>query len=327
MKSLVLLLALLAPAQDKAGAVAVVNGDVITRWDLERILRAHPGYRELQRSYQGETFRRQALPLEKEVLGILIQQKLIEQQISKQKVTLERGDEAEVERVHRLSIAKYGSEEMYRMALQQSGMTVEDDIEGIKLKVLLDKLLREEFGPEPFVSPKEIREAYSKFGEEVAEKGYLDGMLGELCVKGSLKVRQIKLPSDARAEAEAIHAKAAAGEEFGALATAHSKGPRADRGGLWEFEGPDAPFTQRRAEAIRALQPGGVSPLVEDRGAIYIIKLEERSRPRLKPYVEVRQVLHRVIAAQKRGAERQKWFKDLLNSAHVVNYLEAEAPP
>lgn len=310
------------PAQQRAGTIAEVNGEVITRLDLRRLLRGHMEYQEILRSYSGEALRRRAAGIEREVLEILVQKKLLQQEIRKKGLTIDAADEAEVDRIHRLSISRFGSEEEYRKALEMSGLTVEDEKKEIRFKVLVDKLRRQALGPEPFVTPAEIRTFYQERSEEISERGALDDDLVHFCIKGSLKVRQIRLPGSTEEAAREIREAVLGGADFADLARDHemSNGPRKEEGGLWVFEGTEASFTTKRADAVRDLQPGGISPVIQDRGYLYILKLESREPTRMKPFDEIREDVRRIMARRKRQVQQDEWFGGLLKKAHIRYY-------
>ena len=329
MKGLILvLIPFLTPAgnlQERTGVIAEVNGEVITRRDLEKGLRLDPRYLELRRSYQGQALQRRAGKIMKQTLDRLVERKLIKQEIKKQGITLDRADETEVERLHKRTIERFGSEENYRKALGQSGLTVDDELEQIRLQLLLEKLRRQAMGPEHFIRPEEIRDFYRLLEEEIASKGSLKDEKADFCRKGSLRVRQIKLAGDDLELARRIRAEAIAGKDFGELAMAHSKGPHREDGGLWAFEGDEAPFTSKRADAISILQAGEVTPVIEERDHYYILKLESRERTHLKSFDQVQEKIHQSLSIKKRIVRHREWFEDLVDKAHIVYHPLDEA--
>jgi hypothetical protein len=84
-----------------------------------------------------------------------------------------------------------------------------------------------------------------------------------------------------RRAADALRARAAAGEDFASLATQHSEDPgSASRGGDLDYFGRGRMVAQFE-EAAFALQPGQISPVVESPFGYHIIKLEDRRQQQI----------------------------------------------
>ena len=122
--------------------------------------------------------------------------------------------------------------------------------------------------------------------------------------------------ADARAQAEKLLAQLKAGTNFEELATAHSADPgSAIKGGDLGF------FTKGRMvkpfeQAVDALQqPGDLSGVVQSDFGYHIIRLEERQPLGIKPYDEVRDILHEEVV--------EKALKNAF--AEETNRLRAQA--
>lgn len=132
----------------------------------------------------------------------------------------------------------------------------------------------------------------------------------------------LRIPADAspaqrdslRQVAESLRQRAAAGEDFAALARQHSQDPgSAQRGGDLDYFGRGrmvAPFE----EAAFRLQPGEVSEVVESPFGYHVIKLEDRRQPEFGPQrEEFRQHL-----VQRAEQEAETAYLDSLTTAANV---------
>lgn len=310
--------------------IAEVNGEVITRHDLDTHLRRYTNYRDLERSFQGPALERKSREIRRQVLESLIQHKLVEQEVRKKGITLDRADEAKVERLHQSSITEqFGSEETYWKVLRSRGITMEEELKKIRLQILMEKLQRQTFGGDQFVRPGEIRDYYQRMAEEIAESGTLPDELADFCLKGSLDIRQLRLPGDGEEAIRKTREQVLRGEDFAEIIRSHplSNGPRREEGGLWSFEGTEAAFTAKRAAAIRELQLREISQVIQDRDYLYLLMVERRETARLKPFDEVQGVIHQALSRRKLDARQKEWFRGLVERAHIVHYLlEEEAP-
>ena len=77
---------------------------------------------------------------------------------------------------------------------------------------------------------------------------------------------------------------------------------------------------------MAALVPGEVSEVIEDQGALYILRLEERREAGLRDFEEIRDLIQRLVASEKRVRQQRQWFEGLLREAHIVRYLGDGAP-
>jgi len=78
--------------------------------------------------------------------------------------------------------------------------------------------------------------------------------------------------------AEEVRSRALAGEDFAALATAHSQSSTAAKGGLVQNARP-SDLDPVSAEALEALAEGEVSPVVQTASGLHLFKLERRLEP------------------------------------------------
>jgi peptidyl-prolyl cis-trans isomerase SurA len=114
--------------------------------------------------------------------------------------------------------------------------------------------------------------------------------------------------ADARQLAEDLRARLAAGESFDSLAKAHSDDASTrDLGGrIGEIE--MSGLSPAYQEALAALSPGDVSPVVLSPGGYLILNLSSRTPSRKPGYDEAKNWIRSIIEARKREKALEEWL-------------------
>jgi hypothetical protein len=121
----------------------------------------------------------------------------------------------------------------------------------------------------------------------------------------------------AAALAESVGQRAAAGEDFAALAAAYSDDPRSSAaGGVLGWFTPDDLVPEFRA-TIEALAPGGVGPILQGDGGYYVLKLLSHEEARTATLDEVRPKLREFLMNQRMEEEYRKLIDRLSGEIYV----------
>jgi parvulin-like peptidyl-prolyl isomerase len=158
-------------------------------------------------------------------------------------------------------------------------------------------------------------------GDKEVEAYYRDHPQ-EFTVPAEATVREIVLltegadPAKRRADAEAVRARAAAGEDFAALAKEVSQAGTKDSGGLLGtiHKGDIAPELEASAFSIPT---GSVSPVIEMTHGFHVLKVDARTEERLKPLEEVREATRDKIADQRYANDLQTFLDKSWNEATI----------
>jgi parvulin-like peptidyl-prolyl isomerase len=141
-----------------------------------------------------------------------------------------------------------------------------------------------------------------------AVRQYYDAHMEEFTTPAQVRVRMIVLQKGAedeqdikREEASRLIGEIDAGADFASLARSSSEGGRASRGGEWDWIEPGK-LRSELADAIRLLEPGNHSDIVETETEFYIIKLEGRKNLQLEPFDQAKADIEKQI--QKAEEER-----------------------
>lgn len=105
---------------------------------------------------------------------------------------------------------------------------------------------------------------------------YVEANKERLTTKPGFYVREIRVHS--REQAEQLRQEVVEGKaDFAALARAHSNAANADQGGLARYDEGQMPAVLENA--VRALAPGGISPVVQSNYGFHLFQLERRTQP------------------------------------------------
>ncbi|HEX5724310.1 MAG TPA: peptidylprolyl isomerase [Longimicrobiaceae bacterium] len=199
---------------------------------------------------------------------------------------------------------RFGSEQALRDALARSGRSLEEYRQSLVLETTAATLLQRYAQRElekralPHVSDEELRAFFeanrTRFGTRPANVSFQQAVIQPH-------------PSDsakatARRRAEEVLAELRAGGDFEVLARRYSDDPSKERGGDlgWFREGQMVrPFEQ----AVYAMRPGQVSPVVETEYGYHIIRLEKiRGPERQARHILIRPVLTDADVARARAS-------------------------
>lgn len=179
-------------------------------------------------------------------------------------------------------------------------------------RMLVQSFLRETLGPQVHVTQSELLNYYNR----VAPQRYVvptKVRLGLILIKKS----DSATPERAQALAEAVHSRAAGGEDFGGLAHRYSRDPLASKGGDY---GPivRGGFPVKAIEdALLGLRAGEVGPLVETEEAFYIVKALDRQEGRTVPFAEVQGALEQELRDLRYRDRVEEYTRELYRRAGV----------
>lgn len=135
--------------------------------------------------------------------------------------------------------------------------------EDLTRDLLVEKYYRQVVSRDVQVSAEEVRQYIEKNQSRLTDRpGYL--------------VREIRVQS--RDEADRLHREVTeGGRDFASIARLHSDAPNSERNGLARYEEGQLPVALDNA--VKRLNPGDVSPVIESNYGFHIFKLEQRIKP------------------------------------------------
>ena len=262
--------------------VAVVNDDVVLESELRNRLRTVVAQLRVRAT---------RLPpepvLRRQVLERLILERLQLQLAERLGI---RVDDETLNRAIRDIARRNGMDlEAFRAALERDGFSFERFREDIRSEMIIAQLQRQQVASRVTVSDREVEEFLSS-AQAQARRAYRVAHI-LIAVPETASPEQI---AAARREAEAVAARARAGEDFAALAAAHSDGQKALEGGDLGWRRADE-LPSVFADVVPRLKPGEVSEVIRSPSGFHIVKLLEvrGDEPQVVEQLRLRQILLR----------------------------------
>jgi parvulin-like peptidyl-prolyl isomerase len=256
-----------AGAQNAGVPAAKVNGTVISEARLQSGLDAYMRQRKIGAGgvFNPDFYKQ----MKRQVLDVLISQELLWQEASERGlVATDETVEAALARIRE----RYQTEGELLSKIREGGFDLETFSVDLKHRLSVQRLVVEVIAPDVAVSDEEVHAFYLANRERFSqpEQVHARHILIKVATDADDATRQA-----ARERIEAIAVEAQGGADFAELATQHSEGPTAAKGGDLGVFGRGQmvkPFEQ----VAFTLEPGAVSEPVETVFGYHVIKVEAR---------------------------------------------------
>ena len=290
--------------------VAIVNDDIIT---LSEFKEYHDSLYQMMRSQlQGEEFEKQYEREKKDMLDRMITDLLLLQLAKKKQYNVGEDVKNYVEKLKRENNIE--TDAQFQQALLQQGIQYEQFLKQIEENILRQLLISQEVDRSIVVDETEGVNYYKLNQPEFVEPE-------------EYKLRAIYLSTETRSadELEAkkteISDKAAAGQDFAALAAELGDSPLKENQGDLGFI-KKGQLDKTLEEAVAKLKVGETAPWVQAKNGWYLLKLEEKKESRLKPYDEVKKDIWEKIFMQKKSKKLAEFLTDM----KAKNYIKILKP-
>ncbi|MBI4355364.1 MAG: peptidylprolyl isomerase [Candidatus Omnitrophica bacterium] len=289
----------LAEVMDRV--LAVVNDDVITQRDLERVLVAALPSGELEQLHPGDAAWREALQQ-------LVEERLIVQ--AAKRAGLAPNQEEIARRFDEMK-QRFGSEQAYRAALAEEGLTETELQARYADQWLMQRVVEQEVRAKLRVTPTEIAQEYAQHRDAYqSQPAALVRMI-------LIKPKEGETSDAAKRRAEQIGRQAQAGVDFSDLAKRYSQGPNADEGGsLGYLEAGE--LLPALDAAVQQLKPGQISNVIEANGGWHMLKVEERRAGTTADEAAVQAKIEQRLLKQKFERAFGDWVAKLKAAAYIV---------
>jgi parvulin-like peptidyl-prolyl isomerase len=297
------------------GIVAIVNDEPVTLRDvaieMRKIVQSDPEARKMSRS-----------DLQFEALRNLVTDRMLSRVASRSAIEIDATKVDERIGDMRRSI---GSEREFSTLLSAEGMTLrdlrrffEDDLRSREYVNAYFGLARPE-GPEAprpradvDPSPREMRRYYRLHPETFT-------------LLPTVRVRRVYLsnsrhsgPEETRRAAEALRARAAAGEDFEALAREHSDlgGDAGGDLGRIVLDGKSG-HPEEMLDFARSAPIGAVSPLLGGDPGFYFVQVVERTEGRVIPFSEAQESIRGYLRTERHQQVLNRMFEEMMQEAVI----------
>jgi foldase protein PrsA len=302
-----------------AGAVALVNGEPITKAQVDQLLR------QARRSYKAQkrTFPKAGTPEYQQLLTqavqFLVQRVEFAQQAAERGIKVSDDDvEARLKQIKKQYFG--GSEKRYRAALRQQGLTDEQVRQDVGAQLTSERLFKR-VTKDIKVSDKEVRAYYGEHPELYAQPASRD--VRHILVKKKTLADSIYRQL-CGTESTCLKPKA----DFPALAKKYSTDPgtKNQGGKLTVVKGQTVPEFDKKAFALKKNE---ISTPVKTQYGFHVIQALSDVRPkRQTPFAQVKAAIRQQLLSQKQSDAQRKFLEALKEEyKSKITYAQGYAPP
>jgi len=297
-----------AGAESLYGIAAVVNEELITLRELDReyavVLK--------EQEKRGPVSPDVAARLKRDLLAAMIDKKLIKQKIKELNIVI--SEEEVRQSIEDIKRQNKMSQEALTAALLAQGISFDQYRAQMKEELERIRLMSQEVKSKIQVGEREIREYYDANSAAFSEEPTYRARHIFLKVDKKASNDEIK---KIMAKAADVMAEAKNNSDFAALATKYSDDPGAakDGGDLGTFKKGD--MLPEIESAVITMMPGEVSELVTTPAGFHIIKLEEKSAGKLKPFETVKAAINDLLYRKKSEERFKQWAEELRKGAAI----------
>lgn len=212
-------------------------------------------------------------------------------------------------------------EQKFEAALKQEGMTLDELRKNFERQVLIYRVQQDEVGSRLSITEEEARQYYLAHTQEFAQPASVT--LREILIEVPSATQQgeagVNVAQDdaAKEKATQIRARLTAGEDFAKLAGELSASPSKANGGLI---GPlqVKELSPSLQEMLKSMKPGDITQPLRTARGYQILKLETRSEDTVRPFESVRDLVADKVYAERQRTEMQKFVTRLRSQALIV---------
>jgi len=287
--------------------MAVVHDSVITRHEVAVL--TLPALDTLQRQYRGVELQRQLAQTEHDNLEQLVNRQLILHEFKTAGYSL---PESVIDELVRSRIrADYGDEITLTRTLQARGITKEQFRNQIRDQFIVRALREKNISSEIIISPHKIQLYYEQHTNDFRESD-----------KAKVRMIMLNKPNEDEAahvkgRAEEILTRLREGADFADMAKEYSEESQfAKQGGEhgWmELSG----MGKELADACGTLKVGQTSDVIETKGAICLIQMEEKNPAHVKQLSEVRDQIEKNLLLDEQKRLEKQWIDKLKKKTFV----------
>ena len=315
----ILLLSAQASPRDFNALAAVVNGNVITRSEVQEAIKHTEQMIKLTVSEDGKR-KKQLATLKENALNSLIERELILTEFKK--IGGKIREELVTQDVNKIINSERfgGDRDKFLKELVKTGMTLKR-FKDLREKILTVELMRSRQSRNVLVvTPKQIEQAYQKYGNQFREESFVHLrtlMIPKVAEDATVtKEQQLK-------HIKEIRKQIVKGESFEQMAKTYSKDSVADKGGDRGTIGEDSIELRRDLKtAAFKLDSGKLSDVIEGPFAFYLLKVETKKVGKGKPLSDkaVRDTCEKLALLDLRKEVHDRWIARLKKNASIRRF-------
>ena len=290
--------------------VAVVNDDIITYLDVQKEMSPYEAQIKAV-GYDPEKEQQMLYRVRSDVVNKLVDQKITDQEIKRYKINV--SDEEIDGNIEQIKESKLWTDEDFRKALENEGMTIESYREDLKSQSMRAKLLNMAVKANIVITKEDVAAYYESNIEKY--QGELTYHLRNIIMRVS-ETADTNMKQAVLEKMENIHAELEKGASFESLARQYSESVLAKNGGDLGVL-PYKDFSPQLKEALDGLSKGQYTAVLDtDQGyQIFYIEnmLKENEMPLEAVYSEIEKTLYKELS-EKAFIE---WLEALRETSHI----------
>ena len=293
------------------GVAVIVNDRVITYQEIKDLI--GPEIALLERRYARDmaTLEQKVLKLQEDAIQQLVEHELILHDFGTAGYNLP--ESIIDEEIKRRIRTQFGDRITMTKTLQARGMTYEKFREKIREQIIVSQLRSLHVSSSIIISPYKLEEYYRENQKEFSvEEEIRLRMIVINQPEGAVEGRATKL-------AKEILLKLEAGTPFEEMAKVYSEGSKAAEGGDWGWVQKSV-LRDDLSDIAFSLAKGQRSGVVSTPGAAFIMKVEDRRLPRVRPLSEVADQIEQKLLAEER-ARLQDQYISRLEKKQFIRYF------
>lgn len=212
-------------------------------------------------------------------------------------------------------------------ALRQQGTTLQRELDRKRREEVITIYERRKFLPQVHTTRKELMRYYRENEDEFSLPGKVHMKLIEVRPEKLLEnpsradEHQRQLAREkALAKAEEAFGRLRRGFDFEAVATDYSDGIKAKKGGDWGDMTPGSFGVEQINDALKEMEAGQISEVIETERSFYIVKAENIRRPQTITFEQAQEQIRRKIDSEKIHQLQTDHLKELFDEASISHY-------
>jgi peptidyl-prolyl cis-trans isomerase SurA len=290
--------------------VAVVNDEIITLYDLNETLK--PYEENIQAlGYPPEKARQTLFKLRADLLNKLVDQKLTDQQIKKNNLTIS-AQEIDMT-IERIKESRSYTDEDLRAGLAEQGLTIEEYRENLKKQLLRGKLVNREVKSKVVITSAEIEKYYNEHIEKYA--GETKYHLWNIYIRFSQMTDESQ-KQIAFGKMKTVLSQLKQGQSFESLAAQAPDSPQSPQGtdlGLYRLD----ELSPQLRNVVKDMKAGGYSSIIETDSGYQIIYVQKVLVTAPKTLAEVKSEIEDVLYNEAIDRRYNTWLSELRERSHI----------
>ena len=211
---------------------------------------------------------------------------------------------------------KLETEEVFLAALKQEGLTMTELRNSLERQMLVSRVQQAEVMGKISITEEEARKYHAEHVNQFTKPGQVTVREILVSVPRDEKGVNVGLEEEAKARAEAARKRIVDGEAFEVVAGEVSASPSRANGGLVGPLNP-AELTPAFQEILKGMKPGDVTEVMRVPSGYQIVKLEAQTPDEVMTAEQARDRIADAIFEQKRNVEMSKYLERLRSEATI----------